>query len=1037
MLKALKKRYLLRYALIPGFLTLAVLVSELIHSMSPGLVQYTFLACVVAAAWIGGRGPGLITAGIAPFVLDYYFLLPLHTIGISAEARPYVVPFLLAGLAAAWVSSARVEASEARAAQLRDYEKFRRLLGNLPDVTWTSDQNGRMIYISPKVRTLLGYSEQEIYAGGVELLFSRNHPDDLDKIKSATEALYAREKDFDIEYRFERKDGEWIWVHNRAIGAYEMGGVMRADGVIADISSRKRAEIELREKTAFLEAQINSSIDGILVIDASDRRIQLNQRVIEMFSIPAELLADSDQTPVREHMLSKMKEPEAVRALIKRLYADPAGSLRFFEFDLIDGCVIELNSSPVKGPAGEYYGRIWTFRDISERKRNEAELKAKTAFLEAQVNASIDGILVVDENNKRLLINERFVELFDVPQEILKDINDEHLLRHVLGLVAEPEPFLAQIRHLNDHPAETSRDEIEFKDGRVFDRYSAAVVDKDSNCFGRVWSFRDVTARRRNESELKSKTVLLEALVNSSIDGIMVMDENGGTVVINERMIEFFSVPRELLSASSNEQALEHVLQLVKDPESFLAKFKYLSEHSTETSRDEVELKDGRMFDRYSAPVVDKDWNYFGRVWNLRDISDRKRNEKALRQLSTAVEQSPVIVVITDLAGNITYVNPKFTESTGYELDEVLGKNPRILNSGHSPKEMYRQLWSNIRKGKPWRGEFRNRKKNGELYWESAAITPIFDTSGEITSFLAIKEDISERRAMESELRQAQKLEGIGQLAAGIAHEINTPAQFVTDNLTFLLESWESAKPVLDQYRKTMNEVLAKVAPDAMAFLAKAEQGCDLEFISEEVPRAIEQSLDGARRVAGIVRAMKEFSHPDSAEKSDTDLNNGILSTITVARNEWKYVAEMETNLDESLPHVFCYPGEVNQVILNLVVNAAHSIKDKVKEGDLGKIRVCTRNRGDVVEIAISDTGMGIPESIRSRIYEPFFTTKEVGKGTGQGLSFAHSVVVKKHQGKIWFETEPGRGTTFFLELPIREPKAGKENDAKTSVICR
>jgi PAS domain S-box-containing protein len=1036
MLKALKKRHLLRYALIPGFLTLAVLASELIHSVSPGAVEYVFLACVIAAAWIGGRGPGLITAGVAPFVLDYYFLLPLHTIGISAEARPYVVPFLLAGLAAAWVSSARSEASDARAAQLRDYQKFRRLLTNLPDVTWTSDQNGRMVYISPKVEKLLGYTEQEIYAGGVALLLSRNHPDDLDKIKSAAEALYAREKDFDIEYRFQRKDGEWIWVHNRAIGAYEMDGVMRADGVIADISPRKKAEIELREKTAFLEAQINSSVDGIMVVDAEGRRILHNQRAVEMFGIPGELMADSNQLLAREHILTVCKYPESIRAMIQHVYQHPEETGRY-EFELINGTTLDSYTFPAKGPAGEYYGRTWNWRDITEHKRNEAELKAKTVFLEAQANASIDGILVVDDKGGRLLINQRLVELFDVPPEILNDADDEHLRKHVLGLVADPESFQARIKFLNDHPVETSRDELEFKDGRVFDRYSAAVVDKDWNYFGRVWSFRDVTARRRNESELKSKTVLLEALVNSSIDGIMVMDENGGTVVINERMIDFFSVPRELLSASANERALEHVLQLVKDPESFLAKFKYLSEHSTETSRDEIELKDGRVFDRYSAPVIDKDWNYFGRVWNLRDITDRKQDERVLRQLSAAVEQSPVIVVITDLDGNITYVNPKFTESTGYEIDEVLGKNPRILNSGHSPKEMYTELWSSIREGKPWRGEFRNKKKNGEFYWESATITPIFDASGAITSFLAIKEDVSERRAMESELRQAQKLEGIGQLAAGIAHEINTPAQFVTDNLTFLLESWKSAKPVLDQYRKTMNEVLAKVAPEAAAFLAKAEQGCDLDFIAEEVPLAIEQSLDGARRVAGIVRAMKEFSHPDSAEKSDTDLNKGILSTITVARNEWKYVAEMVTDLDESLPHVFCYPGEVNQVILNLVVNAAHAIKDKVKDGDLGKIRVCTRNRGGVVEIAISDTGMGIPEAIQSRIYEPFFTTKEVGKGTGQGLSFAHSVVVKKHQGKIWFETEAGRGTTFFLELPIREPEIGKENDAQTIVICR
>lgn len=205
-----------------------------------------------------------------------------------------------------------------------------------------------------------------------------------------------------------------------------------------------------------------------------------------------------------------------------------------------------------------------------------------------------------------------------------------------------------------------------------------------------------------------------------------------------------------------------------------------------------------------------------------------------------------------------------------------------------------------------------------------------------------------------------------------------------------------------------------------MTEIEEAERKLDLEFIVAEVPHAIDQSLDGAQRVAKIVRAMKEFSHPDSAEKTETDLNRAIESTITVARNEWKYVADVTTNLDVALPRVVCYPGDINQVILNLLVNAAHAIKDKAKEGEKGMITVSTATRGEFAEISVSDTGTGIPEAIRTRIFDPFFTTKEVGKGTGQGLSLAHTLVVKKHSGKIWFETEMGRGTTFFIHLPVK-----------------
>jgi signal transduction histidine kinase len=321
--------------------------------------------------------------------------------------------------------------------------------------------------------------------------------------------------------------------------------------------------------------------------------------------------------------------------------------------------------------------------------------------------------------------------------------------------------------------------------------------------------------------------------------------------------------------------------------------------------------------------------------------------------------------------------------------------------------------------GGEWRGKLRNKKKNGDIYWEDATITPILDHNKKITHFLAIKEDVTERMEIEAQLRQAQKLEAIGQLAAGIAHEINTPTQFVTDNLHFIRDSWASVSELLEKYRSSIRELESAICSSTLSSLAEAEKLADLEFISAEMPRAIEQGIDGTRRVASIVHAMKEFSHPDSAEKVQIDLNKAIESTVTVARNEWKYVADVVTELDRELPLVVCYPGEINQVILNLIVNAAHAIKDKANGAEKGKVTIRTAMRGEFAEISISDTGSGIPDQIRTRIFEPFFTTKEVGKGTGQGLALAHSVIVKKHLGRIWFETQVGSGTTFFINLPF------------------
>jgi len=301
---------------------------------------------------------------------------------------------------------------------------------------------------------------------------------------------------------------------------------------------------------------------------------------------------------------------------------------------------------------------------------------------------------------------------------------------------------------------------------------------------------------------------------------------------------------------------------------------------------------------------------------------------------------------------------------------------------------------------------------------------PLYDATqafagweGSLTDISMLKQTLEERDRLEDNLRQAQKLEAIGQLAAGIAHEINTPTQYVGDNLRFLKESFGELDSLLAQLVKVGGAPAGKLLGDA-----------DFDYLKEEIPRALNQSLEGVDRVAKIVRAMKEFSHP-AREKTATDLNRAIQSTITVASNEWKYVAEVEMDLDANLPQVHCSPAEFNQVVLNMIVNAAHAIGDVVGDGGKGKgkIKVKTRPDGEWAVVEISDSGCGMPPHIQQRIFDPFFTTKEVGKGTGQGLAIAHNVVVDKHGGTIKVVSSPGRGTTFVIRLPIggkSEPEA-------------
>jgi len=291
--------------------------------------------------------------------------------------------------------------------------------------------------------------------------------------------------------------------------------------------------------------------------------------------------------------------------------------------------------------------------------------------------------------------------------------------------------------------------------------------------------------------------------------------------------------------------------------------------------------------------------------------------------------------------------------------------------------------------------------------------------------------DITKRReaeaewsSMEIQLRQALKLEAIGQLAAGIAHEINTPIQFVGDNTRFFRDSFidiERLATVRDRLMAAARR--GSVPVELIAECEKIAEEIDFSYLREEIPQAVEQTLEGIERVAGIVRAMNEFSHPGVEEKTSIDINAAIQSTVTVSRNEWKYVAELEVDLDPDLLLVPCFPGDFNQVILNIVVNAAHAIRDasELEGADKGLIQIATRRKGDWVQISISDTGTGMPDEVRSRIFDPFFTTKKVGQGTGQGLAIAYSVVVDKHSGSIEVESQMGKGTTFVIRLPMAQ----------------
>lgn len=319
---------------------------------------------------------------------------------------------------------------------------------------------------------------------------------------------------------------------------------------------------------------------------------------------------------------------------------------------------------------------------------------------------------------------------------------------------------------------------------------------------------------------------------------------------------------------------------------------------------------------------------------------------------------------------------------------------------------------------------------DGRVTWVATSKFPLRGLTGEIIGTFGISRDITtrklaeeHRREAEAQLIVAQKMEMIGRLAAGVAHEINTPTQFINDNVHFLVNAFRELTRVLEAHRRLREAAAAVPAlAGAAAEVRTLEAASEVDYLLAEIPGTLEQSLDGLDRVARIVYSLREFSHPNAPEKRPADLNHAIETAVSVSRHEWKLVADVVTELDRDLPLVPCVLDEINQVILNLIVNAAHAIQEAIDQGGpaRGTITLRTRREPEHVLIEVADTGTGIPESARDLVFEPFFTTKPLGRGTGQGLAFVHTMIVKDHQGAIDFTTETGRGTTFRIRLPLR-----------------
>ena len=418
--------------------------------------------------------------------------------------------------------------------------------------------------------------------------------------------------------------------------------------------------------------------------------------------------------------------------------------------------------------------------------------------------------------------------------------------------------------------------------------------------------------------------------------------------------------------------------------------------------------------------------------WSLQiEVSERKRAETKLDEarhfLRRVIDSVPNLIFVKDDQGRFTLANKSLAEIYGTTTDDIIGKTDADFNKDFDDISQIarddKHVLENLRE--KIIHEEKLTDAAGNIHWLQTVKRPFVSSDGESRYVLGIATDLTDRKGLETQLRHSQKMESIGQLAAGVAHEINTPTQYVSDNTQFIRDGFAEVNDILTKCRELIEKLDSdNIDLESVKKVQQQFEESDIEFLSCEIPKAIEQALEGVSRISKIVQSMRNFVHPGTVEMKAADINKAIESTVAVAHNEWKYIADLETVFDESLPPVPCLLDEFNQVILNMIINATHSIADVLGEGtrSKGKITISTtRTDNKWAEIRIADTGTGIPCESQSRIFDPFFTTKEVGKGTGQGLAISHNVIVKRHRGQLTFETESGRGTTFIIRLPLHD----------------
>ena len=925
--------------------------------------------------------------------------------------------------------TARKEAEEA----LKESSaKYQALFECSTDAVMLLDRDGFLDCNSATLE-LFGFKRKDEFIGKhPSALSPEMQPDGKDSFIAAVEH---------IERAYENGSDFFDWMHRRQNGTLfpatvrlslvKFNGREMLQALVRDISELKWMEKAIADEKELLDVTLKSIGDAVVTTNLDGCVTSLNKtaealtgwREHDALGLPVEKviqIVDEDTRERRECPVHKaVKSAKTVECGSRVLLISKDGTER----NLGD------SAAPVRDRDGNVVGAVMVFRDISEKRHAERALEKRTEDLRRAVREldclySISRIaemrdVSLEDIFRRVAEVIRFswrnpestcARLVVEGREFATDNFEEGGRESSADIIVENEKIGCVQVYQFDEPAQHEHGEAAKQEKGLL----AVIADRLAGMIERVRS------REAAEAAARQWSVTFDAIQ----DMVVLLDQDFRVIRANRAVFDAFP-EREVIGVHCYE--LFHGSDSpVEGCPTYQA---FQSRKAAQHERFEASLG-GRWISISAYPVEDDDGQVQHVVHTVRDITEHRRAEDRIREsderyralFNAAVDG----ILIADIeTKKFVFANQAICKMLGYSEDEL----PRLGVADIHPKDalprVMKEFEAQGRGEKSIAADIPCLRKDGTVFHADVNTAPATIDGRKCN--IGFFRDITDRKRMEREFSHDQKLKAVGQLAAGIAHEINTPTQYVGDNLRFLQESFAGLNNIIQKHEGLLQAgSQGGSVEERVAELKAAVEEADLEYLREEIPRAFNESLGGVERVTTIVRAMKEFSHPGSAEKSPADINSAIESTITVARNEWKYVAEMETDFDPDLPHVPCVIGDFNQVVLNMIVNSAHAVKDVVGDGGngKGKIKVTTRKEGDWAVIRISDTGAGIPQAIRSRVFDPFFTTKEVGKGTGQGLAIAHDVIVTKHGGSLTFDSEEGKGTTFVIRLPLETTTA-------------